>query len=357
MKTNFNNSWRKTVFFAFLILTSATLYNCSNDDDNPGPDPIDPEVVQGEFDEIVIPELVDDEPEVTEPDVSAEASTPEATTTAAADFSAATSAGDLSAESNAILADLETAAASMPASAISTASTLTQEQIAAMLDVNTELPDDIDPDAIMAALPAELVALMPQITYDFGTSASAGVSEESIGVLNAGVQLDPIGQAVDAPCEDVYNDIYDDAIARLQGVQAEQLEAIANNFASRMAAASGRLTTRTEALDTDAAAFADEFEALSVQFLLAAEDLDFAEDDLRLMAFLIALEGRIQIQSWYDAASTVLEAALATEEAAIEAQEESATSTVEANYATAAADARELLNEGLANCHNQGAGS
>ena len=74
MKTNFNNSWRKTVFFAFLILTSITLYNCSNDDDNPGPDPITPGEVEKKFKEGVdeLPEL--DDPDITfeEPDFSAE---------------------------------------------------------------------------------------------------------------------------------------------------------------------------------------------------------------------------------------------------------------------------------------------
>ena len=361
MKTNFNNSWRKSLFFAFLILTSITLYNCSNDDDNPAPGPTGEEVDK-EFSEGVeeLPELEDEDLEVTEPDVEAEVSTPEATTTAAADFKAATSTDDLSAESKAIFNSLQTTRTNVPESAKTTATGLTEEQIAMMLDIDQDLPANVeaDVDAIVAAIPADIMALLPKITFDFGTSAAASVSgKEGVQVLNAGVELDPVAQAVDAPCEDLYRDAYDEIIATRQQTRDDQLATILANFNRRMEAAGTRLTTRIAEIDGDADAFAAEVEIVADEFLAAAEGLGVAEEELKLMAFLVALEGRKQIMTWYEAAETVINAAKTTEEAAIQARKDDKEASVNASYQEAKSDADAILSAGLANCHNQGSGS
>ncbi|MFC6859769.1 hypothetical protein [Zunongwangia atlantica] len=324
-----------------------------------GSSTIDPEEVENEFEEGVdeIPDLDDEDPEVAEPDFAAESDVPEATTAAAADFSSAETVDDLSSESSEILTSLESAVDDVPANALSISASLTEDDIEAMLDLDQDLPDGVDADAIVASLPDDIIALLPQINYDFSSSASSTVIPNGINVLNSGVDLDPVAQAVDAPCEDVYNDAYDDVIADLQATRDEQLATVFANFERRSAAAEDRFNSRTETLNNSADEFAAEIEAIAEEFLLAAEGLDFAEEELRLMAFLVALEGRIELQSWYDAASTVISNARTTEETTIEERRDDRESTVNSNYQNSADQAREILVAGIAACHNQGSGS
>lgn len=362
MKTNFNNSWRKSLFFAFLILTSITLYNCSNDDDNPGPDPIDPDVVEKEFEEGVdeLPEL--DDPDITfeEPDFSAEVSTSAATTAILADIDGATSMDDLTAETKEVLNKLEAAAPSLPPAAITKANELTEADIEAILDLDQDLTD-IDAAAILAALPDDIKALLPEVSFDFTTSAAtaAVANKGGVEVLNAGVELDPVAQAVDAPCEDVYNDAYDAIIATRQQTRDAQLATISTNLQTRLDAAQARFDARTETLNNSEDEFAAAIEAIANEFLTAAQEdgLDVAEEELRLMAFLVAVQGRMQLQTWYEAAEQVIAEAMTTEEAIIEARAEEKEATVRANYQISAEQARDILVAGIAACHNQGSGS
>ena len=362
MRTNFKSSLRKTAFFAFLIVTSTTLYNCSNDDDNPGPDPITRDDVENKFNQGVdeLPEL--DDPDITfeEPDFSAEVSTPEATTAILADIDGATSMDDLTEETKQVLNKLEAAAPSLPPAAITKANELTEADIEAILDLDQDLTD-IDAAAILAALPDDIKALLPQVTFDFTTSAAtAAVSgKDEITVLNAAVQLDPVAQAVDAPCEDLYRDVYDEIIATRTATRDAQLETISSNLTRRLDEAETRFNTRTETLNTSEEEFAAEIEAIADQFLAAAQEegLEVAEEELRLMAFLVALQGRVQLQTWSEAAEEVIAEARTTEEAAVEAQAEEKEATVNANYQISKEQADAILAAGVANCHNQGAGN
>ena len=75
------------------------------------------------------------------------------------------------------------------------------------------------------------------------------------------------------------------------------------------------------------------------------------------MAFLVALQGRVQLQTWYEAAEEVIAQAMTTEEATIEARAEEKEATVRANYQISKEQADAILAAGVATCHNQGSGS
>lgn len=360
MKTNFNNSWRKTVFFAFLILSSVTLYNCSNDDDNPGPDPITQEEVDEAFEGVEeIPDLEDEDPEVEEPDTSAETEEPAATTAAADNVTAATSEDDLTPETQQVLDDVEAASASLPASFTTAAANLTPEAISNILDIDADIDDELEADDIITSLPENVRNLLPRITFNFsaGSGASSGVLQDGVSSLNVGVQLDPIAQTVDAPCEDLYNDTYDEKIAELQEVRDAQLATITANYDRRMTEAGTRYDTRLSALQATRAERVAELSETANDFLAAAAVLDLSEDQLKALALLYALEGRRQIRTWYNTAVAVLQESRETEEATAASLRDQRTATVTANYQTSANQALQVRNEGLADCHNQGSGS
>ncbi len=361
MKTNFNNSWRKTLFFAFLIVTSTTLYNCSNDDDNPGPDPITEEEIDEAFEEGVdeFPEVEDEDPEFEEPDTSAEADTPVATTDAGADLSSATSVEDLDDATIEILDDVDAVESALPAAAVTYASGLTADDIDELLDLDADLPDGIDADAIYNALSPEVVALLPTITFDFGTGASASSLEDinTVSSLNVGVDFDPIAQDIGGSCEELWQSRYEAVVSALEATRDEQLATVLANFERRNEAAATREADRMAGVDEDAVEFSSEITAIADEILESADNLEGRDDEIRLLAFLVAIEGRRQLSAWYDAAMVLIQNTRASEETTIEGIREDKEDEITTNFNMLVDQAMDIRNTGAADCHNQGAGS
>lgn len=362
MRTNFTRLLRRGLLFSGLAAGSLMLHNCSSKD----LEFIDPyEFVNTDFENVEMVSVADPDPVFEDPDLG-EVAISEETSALIADILAANSSGDVSATTLAAQALISDFAEELPAEVLAIAENLDAADIAAILDPNTELdPALVDLVALLEQASPELLALLPAI--DFGDA-----TEEAQAALKAGLKgkivvdrenLAPVAQStLFGPCADAAQEAYDAAVEGVDEQRDENLDLISGNEATRLDDTQTRYDSRVveheENYEANVAIIQAETEDL-LAASAAAEAFGDAElaADMQLLALIYAVQGRISLQEWDEAALELLALTQQEEAAFVEQLADDRSGEVIANYNDAISEADTLLVNALNNCHNQGAGN
>ena len=357
MTSKFLNPVTRGICFAFILSTSLTLTNCSKDDDNP---PKEYEFGQ-EFEDIgELPDLEDEDPDFTEPDLGA-VEEPEATQNALADLQ---DGGDLTAETQASVDAVADFSQDFSAEVQTEAANLSDARIEEILNAS-ELDADLDGLADdLENVPDEVAGLLPGMTFTMPAETQA-TTAMARSFLNGGepALTKPIlfAQSQEGPCFDAAQAAYDDAMEEPIQKREEQLATIQANYEKRLDEAATRYGERQANLDEAYADYKTQLIQTAKNILAAAvavqdSDPDLAET-LRNFALIYTVKSFKVLNNWYAETSAYIIVVKNQEIARIEEIRDSKEELVNTNFEQIKEEAKAALQEAYSQCHNQGSGS
>lgn len=354
-------SLRRGMLFCCLALGSLLLTNCSTKD----LEYIDPyKFVHDEFDKIPnLPVIQDEDYAITEPETGSVENSAE-TISIVNDVLNAGSTGSISEATRTKLQNVENFSAGLPASFTETAQSLTMADVGNILDLDQELPADLQ--AVRAALdnmPAEIAALLPRLnlTPDLQEIINSSAAEATTGTFKPG-NFDFQAQNVTGPCADAAYDAYDVVMADLTAQLEANMFIIESNYSRRMDEAELRYAERVQLQ-------AERYEATKADISNLLEDILTAADEaesigesqlatqLRQLTLLYAIDARATLEEWDSLVQELLVVRMAQEEALAQERRDVLTAQAEADFAAVEDQAQDVLNDALNDCHNQGSGN
>lgn len=353
--TRFLKPMTRGMCIAFVLLTSLTLTNCSKDDDNP---PEEYEFGQ-EFEDIGdLPDLEDEDPEFTEPDLGAVEES-EATTNAVADLQ---DGGDLSAETQASVNAVADFSQDFSAAVETESANLSDDRIEEIMNAS-ELDADLSALADdLENVPDEVAALLPNMTFIFPTETAGMAMARSFtgGDLDL-TKIRTVAQAQEGPCFDAAKAAYDDAMEEPIQKRDEQLATIEANYQRRLDEADTRYNDRQANIDEAYADYKAQLILTAKNILAAAVAVQDSDPDLaetiRDFALIYTVKSFKVLNNWYTQTSEYLVTVQDQEIATIEEIKAEREATVNSNFEEIKADAQAALQEAYSQCHNQGSGN
>jgi hypothetical protein len=358
MKTNFIQPVRRALLFSTLVAGSFLLYNCSSDDDTPEPEPTAPD-----FEEVAdLPAVEDEDPQITEPETgSIEAS--EETETIVTDVLNAENTGSISDATKESLSKVGAFSQQLPASVQEKAANLDEAAIDAILNQDEEL--DADLAAVrdqLKDLPEEISKLLPEINFTADLEALKAMGTKTSGnkTYDFG-DLDPVSQ-VTGSCGEVTRAAYAEKIEDLTAQMETNLSIVTANYTRRLNEADARYDDRLESQEELYATNKTDIKATLTNILAAAEKATSIGEtalatQLKQLTLLYAIDARAALEEWNVLVLQLLDNRREAEKATALEIKEVKEEKVAADFATSKDQADEILNEGLANCHNQGSGN
>ncbi|GHA46171.1 hypothetical protein GCM10007103_29080 [Salinimicrobium marinum] len=358
MKTTFIQPVRRALFLSTLVAGSFLLSNCSSDDDAPEPEPTAPD-----FEEVAdLPPVEDEDPQITEPETgSIEAS--EETENIVTDVLNAGDTGSISDATKESLREVGEFSQQLPASVQEKAANLDEAAIDAILNQDEEL--DADLAAVrdqLEDLPEEISKLLPEINFTADLEALKAMGTKTSGnKTNDFGDLDPVSQ-VTGSCGELTRAAYDDKIADLTAQMETNLSTIEANYTRRLGEADARYDDRLETQEEHYATNKSDIKATLTDILAAAEKATSIGEtalatQLKQLTLLYALDARAALEEWNVLVLELLDNRMEAEKATALEIKETKEDQVAADFETSKDQADEILNEGLANCHNQGSGN
>ena len=363
MKTTITRFLRRGIIFCSMLLLSLLLWNCDTQD----LEFIDPyEFVNDDFDEIPdLDEVEDEDPEIVEPEVGTVEKSAE-TQSLVSDVLNAGSTGGISEESKTKLQNVQTYTNSMPAAVNQKAESLTTAEVANILDSEQELDADLEQarESLKNA-PAEVKALLPkiQLTVDFDDLNSAARPKSGLPQsINDFGSMDILAQNVSGPCADAARAAYEERMLELREQRDANFFIIESNYARRLDEADARLASRKDAQAAKLATIKAEMLDATGDILAAAEEAESIGEtetaqQLKQLALLYAIDARSALNEWNILVLELLQVRMTQEKAEALAIRDAKTAAVTAAFNAAKAQADALLQQSLADCHNQGSGN
>jgi len=353
MKTNFLSFAGRPGLYVSLALCGLFFVNCSNDDDSTPPT----YEFEEEFQNIgELPELSDEDPEITEPDLGS-VNQSEETQAVLADFE---DGGELSAETQASIDAVDDFSAGLSAEAQQEAQTLTNERIEEIMAM-TQFDGDLAAlETSLEDIPAEIAALLPSLTFSADFEANSFVALNKTGILDLDLK-NLVANHSGGPCEEAAQEAYDEAIAPAITARDAQLATIEANYQRRLGEAETRATTRQANVDEAYETYKAELTATAKEILAVAasvegNDAQLAET-IRVYALIFTVKASSVLSTWYTETTTLVETLEADEKALVETIRDDKAAEVQTNFKEIEDEATAILNAALNSCHNQGSGS
>nr|MBI1230573.1 hypothetical protein [Cytophagales bacterium] len=322
--------------------------------------------VNDDFDGIVdLPAVADPDPVIEEP-VAGEILESEEVQNIEEELGAAESEADVEASTVTILEKIAEFVLEQPEETsdevIELADVLTEEQIAAIFDAETEL----DPEFIVLAEEAnedlDIGELFPDIILPPLDEENVDGRKDYSMPFDKNLIIENLRTAtLVGPCADAARDSYDAAISRLVTIRDGQLATAQATFQTRFLAAQQRFEARNLQAILD---YQNRLQAsivfvnrlLVVSTRLARFNVSWARW-YRWYAWIYMIRTRDTIDRLYRFALQASQVAYDRDIANAEQQRDSVRTTIQANFANAVANADSILSAALNTCHNQGAGN
>ncbi|UJH89862.1 hypothetical protein LZ575_12715 [Antarcticibacterium sp. 1MA-6-2] len=333
------------------------MINCSSKD----LEFIDPyEFVNTDFDQIGdLPTIVDEDQEVTEPEVG-EVANSEETQAIINEVMDLGESGEVSAATKAKLEEVETFIEQLPPAVNTAAQNLDAEAINNILDPSVELSSDLQAVRDALSLPASVRQLLPVINFstDFRISSSANKSAVVYDINDSDIR----SQSVSGPCADAARLSYEIKIEDLEAQRDANLAIVDGNYTRRLGEADTRYEQRLVEQEERLATNTADITTVLVDLLAAADAAAAAgnfelEAQIRQLTLLYAIDARASLIEWNNLVLELLEDTMAEEKAWAEERKTLRTAEVTAAFDAAKAQANTLLTSALNSCHNQGSGN
>lgn len=352
MKINFLRSAGRLGLYVSLALVGLIFVNCSKDDDTPPTYEF-----EEQFEDLEeIPDVEDEDPEITEPDTGSvvESEEKEEVTNDLED------GGEVSEETKETMEEVGTFSETLSEETQETAANLTDEKIDEIME-SEDLNADLEATATaIENAPEKVKAMLPKV--DFGEAFEGEFSAQTTilntSLVNKGSSATK--QQTNA-CEASAQKAYEDALAPAIAKRQENLGVIEVNYVRREGEAQVRFDNRLEALDQSYATYKAQLKEGAIKLLALSET--YKEDDpdlakqIKELALLYTLGSRKALNDWYASGVTKITNKKTAEINNAAEIRDTKNAEEQAKFDAVKAHADAKLQTALSQCHNQGSGS